>query len=103
MSSDVLLERIKDWVEDNRDKFDGIDDWQNVKDQDIRNLSADQANLKAEVKCFELNLETLNFRAELSTFFHSEGGIRREPVPYPALGLFQFMWFHLAAKIFGPQ
>ena len=55
LSSDELLDRIRDWVENNRDKFDGIDDWQNVKDQDIRNLSADQADLKAEVKCFEFN------------------------------------------------
>ena len=70
MSSDDLLERIRDWVEDNRDKFDSLEIWQNVKDGQISQLDVSQDELKAEVKCFVLNLETLNFRAELS-FFHS--------------------------------
>ena len=73
LSSDVLLDRIEDWVEDNRDKFDGIDDkfdsidsWQRVKGDEIGRIFSEQGDLKAEVKCFELDPEILNFRARSS-------------------------------------
>ena len=64
LSSDELLDRIRDWVENNRDKFNGIGSWQNVKDGEISQININQAEMKAEAKCFELNMlniETLNF------------------------------------------